>query len=91
LAAQPFFRHLSGIGGMPASATQRGLKMRAELDARACIAHHDNFSTDLEAGARARVRRLAAIDFGKAPAARLAAAVLASSLTLATLGFTIVE
>jgi len=75
---------------MPASATKRGLKMRDELDARAWIAHHDSFSTDLEAGVRNLARRLAAIDFGKAPAAHLAAAVLASSLTLATLGVTIV-
>ncbi len=64
--------------------------MRDELDARGWTAHHDSFSADLDAGVRTLVRRLAGLDFGRAPAAHLAAALLASSLTLATLGFTIV-
>lgn len=63
--------------------------MRDELDSRAWIAHHTNFSADLEAALRTLTRRLATIDLGRGPAAHLVAAVLASSLTLTTLGFTI--
>ena len=77
------------LGGTAASIDKRGMKMRDELDARAWTAHHDDFSAAIDAGARALARRLARIDFGRAPAAHLAAALLASSLTLATLGFTI--
>lgn len=62
--------------------------MRDEIDARAWNAHHEGFSAAIDTGSRSLARRLAAIDFGRAPAAHLIAALLATSLTLFTVGVT---
>ena len=63
--------------------------MRDEMDARIWAAHHDQFSTSIEAGARALAHRLGRIELGRGFAGQLLAALLASSFTLVTLGASI--
>lgn len=60
--------------------------MRDEIDARVWAAHHDRFSASIEAGARALARTLGGIELGRGLAGQLIAALLATSLTLVTLG-----
>ena len=62
--------------------------MRDELEARIWSANHDLFSRSLESGVRRVARRIGRIEFGRAPAAHFIAAVLATSLTLVTVGIT---
>jgi hypothetical protein len=63
--------------------------MRDEMDARLWTAHHDQFSAAISDGARVLTRRLGKIEPGHRFAGQLLAVVLATSLTLITLGASI--
>lgn len=63
--------------------------MRDEMDARLWVAQHDEFSTAISDGARGLARRLGRIDPGHRFAGQVLAVVLATSLTLITLGASI--
>jgi hypothetical protein len=67
---------------------KRGMTMRDELDLRGWTAHHETFSASVDNELRALARWLKGIDLGRAPAAHLIAAVLATSLTLVGVGLT---
>lgn len=63
--------------------------MRDEIDARLWTAHHDSFSAAIGEGARALARRLGTVRLGHGATDQLLAAMLATSLTLITLGASI--